>query len=94
MPEHPGLHRSLFKNYGRINPNDEVTQAFESYQVNKDFRYYVSGSNLYPNALMGLHREFPLDPETLWKEVAMTPEKMKEIVEYMNTKALMYRQFQ
>jgi len=84
----------LFKNYGRINPNDEVTQAFASYQVNKDFRYYVTGSNLYPNALMGLHREFRLDPETLWKEVAMTPEKMKEIVEYMNTKALIYREFQ
>jgi hypothetical protein len=36
---------------------------------------------------MGLHRSYRLDSETLWKEVQMTPEKMKEIVEHMNTKA-------
>ncbi|MDP1993000.1 MAG: hypothetical protein Q8K00_18455 [Syntrophales bacterium] len=85
---------TFFKNYGRINPSSETTQAFESYQVNADFRYYISGSNLYPNALMGLHRDYRLDPETLWKEVAMTPARMKEIVEHMKTKADEYRQFQ
>ena len=85
---------TLFKNYGRINPNSETTRAFESYQVNAEFRYYISGSNLYPNALMGLHRDYRLDPETLWKEVTMTPARMKEIVENMKTKADEYRQFQ
>jgi hypothetical protein len=85
---------TFFKNYGRINPNSEATRAFESYQVNADFRYYISGSNLYPNALMGLHRDYRLDPETLWKEVTMTPAKMKEIVEHMKAKADEYRQFQ
>jgi hypothetical protein len=84
----------LFKNYGRINPSNEATRAFASYQVNTAFRYYITGSDLYPNALMGLHRDYRLDPETLWKEVAMTPEKMKEIVEYMKTKASNYREFQ
>jgi hypothetical protein len=85
---------ALFRNYGRFNPSDEVTQTFTTYQVNKDFRYYVSGSDLYPNALMGLHRTYRLDPETLWKEVQMTPEKMKEIVEHMNTKASQHIEFQ
>jgi hypothetical protein len=85
---------TFFKNYGRINPNSETTRAFESYQVNADFRYYISGSDLYPNALMGLHRDYRLDPETLWKEVTMTPAKMKEIVEHMKTKADEYRQSQ
>ncbi|MBA4423346.1 MAG: hypothetical protein C0390_09670 [Syntrophus sp. (in: bacteria)] len=84
----------LFKNYGRINPTSETTRAFESYHVNADFRYYISGSDLYPNALMGLHRDYRLDPETLWKEVAMTPARMKEIVEDMKTKAAEYRLFQ
>jgi hypothetical protein len=85
----------LFRNYGRITPNGETTRAFESYQVNAEYRYYISGSDLYPNALMGLHRDYRLDPETLWKEVTMTPERMKEIVEHMKTKAWgEYRQFQ
>ena len=42
---------------------------------------------------MGLHRDYRLDPETLWKEVAMTPEKMKEIVDNIHTKAAEYGQF-
>jgi hypothetical protein len=85
---------NFFREYGRIDPNREVTGAFERYEVNPDFRYYVSGSDLYPNALMGLHRGYRLDPETLWKEVEMTPERMKGIVEHMRTKASEFFQHQ
>jgi hypothetical protein len=77
----------LFKNYGRIDPSSETTRTFKIYQVNTQFRYYISGSYLFPNALMGLHRDTRLDPETLWKEVTMTPEKMKEIVDNIHTRA-------
>ena len=84
----------FLRNYGRINPSSETTRAFESYHVNTEYRYYISGSDLYPNALMGLHRDYRLDPKTLWKEVAMTPARMKEIVENMKTKAAEYREFQ
>jgi hypothetical protein len=86
---------SLFRNYGRINPSGEVTQAFEGYRVNSEFRYYVSGADLYPNALMGLHRDYRLDPLTLWKEVpGMTTAKMKEIVDDMQAKASEHQIFQ
>lgn len=86
---------SLFRNYGRIDPNNEVTQAFEGYRVDGEYRYYVSGALLYPNALMGLHRDHRLDPSTLWKEVpGMTTAKMKEIVDAMKTKALQHRIYQ
>ncbi len=84
----------LFRNYGRIDPNGKVTDAFERYEVNPDFRYYVSGADLNPNALMGLHRGYRLDPETLWREVEMTPERMKGIVEGMRTMASEFFQFQ
>src|SRR3989339_1670572 len=78
---------SLFRNYGRINPNNEVTQAFEGYRVNGEFRYYVSGAHHYPNALMGLHRDQRLDPSTLWREVpGMTAATMKEIVDQKKAK--------
>jgi hypothetical protein len=83
----------LMKNYGRIDPNTEATQAFEKFQVNPEFRYYISGSDYYPNALMGLNRAYPLDPRTLWKEVQLTPETMKEIVEHMRSKAFEAHQF-
>jgi len=51
----------LFRNYGRIDPNQAVTEAFERYEVNPNLRYYISGSDLFPNALMGLHREYRLE---------------------------------
>jgi hypothetical protein len=82
---------SLLRHYGTINPHDAVTQAFEAYRVNGEFRYYVSGALAYPNALMGLHKEYRLDPKTLWKEVpGMTAAKMKEIVDNMKTKAFQH----
>ncbi len=83
----------LFRNYGRISPNGETTQAFENYRVSGELNYYISGSDLYPNALMGLHRDHRLDPGTLWKKVEMTPTLMKEIVGFMQTKAFEFRQF-
>jgi hypothetical protein len=86
---------SLLRNYGAINPNREVTQAFEGYRVNSEFRYYVSGALHYPNALMGLHKDYRLDPRTLWREVpGMTTATMKEIVEQMKTKASQHNLFQ
>lgn len=83
----------LLNGYGRIDPSLETTDAFEGYRVNPQYRYYISGSDLYPTALMGLQRDYRLDPQTLWKEVEMTPQKMKTIVDNIRTKALEYYQF-
>jgi hypothetical protein len=85
---------ALFPNYGRINPAVEVTRAFEGYQVNPDYRYYVSGADMNPNALMGLHKDYRLDPSTLWRKVEMSTAKMKEIVEGMRKKASEHNLFQ
>jgi hypothetical protein len=83
----------LFKNYGRIDPSHETTLTLENHSVIPAFRYYVSGPDLTPNALMGLHRDYRLDPATLWKEVEMSPEKMKALVENMRSRAFDYGQF-
>ena len=85
---------SMSRNYGRFKPSDEVTRAFTTFQVNKDYRYYISGPDLNPNALLGLDKAYRLDPQTLWREVQMTPGKMKEIVEGMNAKASSHYDFQ
>ena len=79
---------SLFPNYGRITPDWEVTKAIEGYQVNPEMRYYISGSNLKPAALMGLLKSYRLDPSTTWREVDITPVRMQEIVENMMDRGL------
>ena len=84
---------TLFQNYGRIHPGDETSRALENGMVDSELRYYISGSDLYPNALIGLRRDQRLDPETLWKEVKMTPEELRNIVGFMKAKAFEYREF-
>ena len=80
-----GCTGSLFKNYGRIEPNGAVTNAFEKYQVNQKYNYFISGSEVYPNAIIGLDKAYALEPD-LWKPVEMTPKKLKELVQYMHDK--------
>ena len=83
----------LFRDYGRMDPDEGVAGMLEGYRVNPALRFYISGSDLYPNALLGLRRDLRLDPRTLWKEVPMDPATLKEIVGNMKTKAFEYRQF-
>ena len=76
---------SLFRNYGQILPGGEVTRDLERGVFHPELRYYTSGSDLYPNALIGLHRDYRLNPEALWKEVAMSPEKLRGAVAACNS---------
>ena len=81
-----GCTGSFFKNYGRITPDGNVTNAFEKYQVNPNYNYYISGSDVYPRAIIGLDKAYVLDFD-LWKKVDMTPAKLRELVTYMKDKA-------
>jgi hypothetical protein len=80
-----GCNGSLFKNYGRITPDGNVTNAFEKYQVNPNYNYYISGSDVYPIAIIGLDKALTLEPD-LWKKVDMTPAKLRELVLDMKLK--------
>jgi len=74
------------KNYGSIVADGRVTAAFDKYQVNPNYDYFYSGSEVYPNAVMGLDKAYALESD-LWKKVDMTPAKLREIVTYMKDKA-------
>ena len=76
----------LFQSFGRIDLNGETTRAFENYSVDTNFRYFVSGSDTYPNAIIGLHRDYRIDPKSLWKEVDMSTDVMQKIVGSMKEK--------
>lgn len=73
--------------YGRIDPSAEATGAFEEGRIDPAYRYYISGPDLNPNALLALHRSYRIDPATLWRETAMSEERMREFVAGMRAKA-------
>ncbi|MDD5476194.1 MAG: hypothetical protein PHU03_06760, partial [Syntrophales bacterium] len=79
---------SLLGKYGRIIPDGEVKEAFEAYRADPEYRYYIIGSNSHPNAFIGLHRDYKLDPSTHWREVEISPAKMKQLVEGMKDIAI------
>ncbi len=85
---------SHLRNYGQILPTGGESRELENGVVRPELRYYTSGSDLYPNALIGLNRDYRLDPKALWKELPMTPEKLREIVGFMKAKASEYGQYQ
>jgi hypothetical protein len=84
---------SLFRNYGRILPSNEADRDMEEGVVHPELRYYTSGSDLYPNALMGLRRDYRLNRESPWKEIGMTPAKLRETVGFMKAKSFEYGQY-
>ncbi len=78
---------AALKNWGQIEPESEVKKQFETYQVNPNLTYYISGSDVYPNAILGLNKEYKL-VSTLWKEVEMTPAMLQTKVSDMRLRAL------
>ena len=73
--------------YGAIVPDGNARTAFESFQLSAGLNYYVSGAEEYPNAMLGLNREYTLD-STLWKRIDPTPARFRDLVLQMQTRAL------
>ncbi|HPC02161.1 MAG TPA: hypothetical protein PKY58_03290 [Syntrophales bacterium] len=78
--------RYLSANYGEILPSEEVTRAFESHEVHPGFVYYTSGSEAFPNAIIGIDEKWTLVTD-VWKRKDFSPETMKETVENMRHRA-------
>lgn len=79
-----GLHSG---SYGKIVPNMDVTRTFEDHQVNTNFNYYISGSDVYPHAIIGIDKSYTLSSK-LWKKREFTPETLKYLVENIKSKVL------
>ncbi|MFZ0612649.1 MAG: hypothetical protein WAM73_10455 [Desulfobacterales bacterium] len=47
-----------FANYGRLERNSDVTQAFKNRQMMDDYRYYYSGRENKPSAIIGIDPTF------------------------------------
>jgi hypothetical protein len=59
-----------------LKSDNDVKQIFESYEVLPDYRYYYSGSDAYPNVIIGIKKEYQLQSE-LWKPVNLTADVLK-----------------
>jgi hypothetical protein len=82
-----GCTSSFFKNWGRIEPDANVTDSFNKFQINANFNYYISGSDVYPTSILGLNKSYKLETD-LWKQIDMTPELFSELVTNMRTRSI------
>jgi hypothetical protein len=73
---------------GRIVPDPDAALIFEKNQCGADYQYYYSGSDVYAHAMIGLRKDIRLEEGTLWKKIDMTPERCRDMVSYMKTRAL------
>lgn len=83
------VNTALTKNWGKIVPDSEAKKSFETYQVSPDLNYYISGSDVYPNAILGLNKSYTLH-STLWKKVELTEASLQVLVADMKSKAMDY----
>ena len=68
------------ENYGRLVPDDKVKNTFETYQLSPDYKYYYSGPDAYPRAVIGIRNEYRLESK-FWKPVDLTPTLLKKWLE-------------
>ena len=72
--------------YGKIRPSREVTTAYECFSVDPGLNYYISGSDTYPNAIIGIDKTWILESD-LWKKKDLSSQSMKELVQNMQSKS-------
>ena len=75
------------KNYGKFVPDADVTAAFNKAEINPDFNYYITGSDIYPRSILGLNKAYMFD-SPLWKKVEFNPEELREITTRMQQRAM------
>jgi len=70
-------------NFGILQLSTEVSQIFENYQVFPNYKYYFTGSETKPLAIMGINRNYTLVTQ-IWKETAdLNSEQLKRWVDQM-----------
>jgi hypothetical protein len=75
------------EDYGTIKPDQAARDTFENYQINPERVYYFSGSEVCPNAVIGVDRRFFLD-STLWEKMNPHQGNLGETIRHMQSRAL------
>lgn len=61
---------------GKIRESDDVTSSYKSYTINPDYNYYFYGSELQPDAVMGIDKRYVVK-SSLWKQIDLTREQLE-----------------
>lgn len=72
--------------YGKLYPSKNALESYTSFRVDPEKHYYVSGPDLYPNALLGLNKDWVLKSD-LWKKGELDDIGIKELVLNMQYRA-------
>jgi hypothetical protein len=70
-------------NYGRLLRNQQINEIFKTYRVLPDHRYYFSGPEGRPDAIMGIQRDYTLET-TQWTEIDLTEKQLKKLIDWIN----------
>jgi hypothetical protein len=70
-------------NYGRLRLSTEVDNTFKDAVVLPDHKYYYSGSDVRPRAILALHNSYTLRTR-LWKEVDLDSRQLRKWIMFMN----------
>ncbi len=77
------LNQEARKNFGTLKLSSEVSEIFQTYRVLPNHRYYYSGSDTKPKAIIGIDQTYSLETR-LWKEAAdLNSEQLKRWVDQM-----------
>jgi hypothetical protein len=72
--------------YGKLRASEDALEAFTSFRVDHHKNYYTTGSDAFPNALMGLNKDWSLESD-LWKKRNPIDSGLQELVSNMQHKA-------
>lgn len=64
-------------NFVKMIPDNQVTQAFESFTVIPEYHYYYYGPVSFPRAFVGISKDFTMD-SSLWKPIDLTSKNLRD----------------
>ena len=70
------------QNYGRLNRNAEIQQAFESNQVPPEYEYFFFGNPNWPYAVMGLDTDYNLRSR-IWRTVEPDTDDFRHMTRFL-----------
>ena len=69
-------------NYGKLQPNPEITKIFDDNRILSDHSYYYSGLQGVPDAIVGIQSNYSLKSK-MWQQVDLNPQMLKKWVSRM-----------
>ena len=70
-------------NYGGLVRDHEANEVFKTYQILPDYRYYYSGPEGRPEAILAIRHDYTLKT-TQWTEFSATKELLKKWVDWLD----------